>query len=119
MTIKRMEHVGIVVEDMASAIAFFVDLGLTLQGEASVEGGWAERIIGVSNLRSDIAMLETPDGHSRIELSKFHSPATFPGDPHAPTNTLGLRHIAFLVDDLDTTLARLRDRGVELVGSVE
>ena len=119
MTIQRMDHVGIVVDDMAAAIAFFVDLGLKLVGEASVEGGWVERIIGVEDVRSDIAMLETADGHSRIELSKFRSPATFPGDPHAPTNTLGLRHMAFIVDDLDTIVARLRDRGVELVGTVE
>lgn len=119
MTIQRMDHVGIVVDDMAAGIAFFVDLGLKLVGEVSVEGGWVERIIGVEDVRSDIAMLETADGHSRIELSKFRSPATFPGDPHAPTNTLGLRHMAFIVDDLDTIVARLRARGVELVGTVE
>ena len=119
MTIQRMDHVGIVVDDLAAATAFFVELGLTLQGEGSVEGAWVDRVVGLEGVRSDIAMLETPDGHGRIELSKFHSPSARGGDQQAPPNTPGIRHVTFAVDDVDDVVARLRAHGAELVGEVE
>jgi catechol 2,3-dioxygenase-like lactoylglutathione lyase family enzyme len=119
MTIQRMEHVGIVVGDLAAATAFFVELGLELQGEGSVEGDWVDRVIGLEGVRADIAMLETPDGHGRVELSQFHAPPVRDGDRHAPSNTTGLRHLSFSVDDLDAVLARVQARGAELVGEVE
>ena len=119
MTIQRMEHVGIVVDDLAAATAFFVELGLELQGEASVEGGWVDRIVGLEGVRSELAMLATPDGHGKIELAKFHAPSGPDGDPHAPANTPGLRHVLFAVDDIDDVVSRLQARGAELVGEVE
>jgi catechol 2,3-dioxygenase-like lactoylglutathione lyase family enzyme len=119
MTIQRMDHVGIVVEDLAAATAFFVDLGLSVVGEGAVEGDWAGRIIGLEGVRSEIAMLETPDGHSRVELSLFHAPASPSGDRQAPSNTPGIRHLAFEVDDVDAAVARLQGRGIGLVGTVE
>jgi catechol 2,3-dioxygenase-like lactoylglutathione lyase family enzyme len=119
MAIKKMEHVGIVVDDLAAAIEFFVELGLEPQGEAQVEGNWVDRIVGLNGVRSEIVMLQTPDGQGGIELAKFHSPPTQTGDPHAPANTPGLRHLAFLVDDIDTVVAGLRTRGAELVGELE
>jgi catechol 2,3-dioxygenase-like lactoylglutathione lyase family enzyme len=111
--------VGIVVEDLAAATAFFLELGLELQGEASVEGDWVGRIVGLEGVRAQIAMLETPDGHGRIELSKFHSPAGGGGERTAPANTPGIRHVTFAVDDIDAVVASLRARGAELVGEVE
>ncbi|HEY5333323.1 MAG TPA: VOC family protein [Solirubrobacterales bacterium] len=119
MTVRRMEHVGIVVDDLDAATAFFVELGLELQGEASVEGDWVDRVIGLEGVRSDIAMLETPDGKGRIELSRFRSPPGPSGDPQAPSNAPGIRHITFEVDDLDATVAGLRSHGAELVGAIE
>ena len=119
MTIQRMEHVGIVVDDLAAATAFFVELGLKLQGEGSVEGGWVDRVVGLEGVRVDYAMMETPDGHGRLELVKFHAPSGPGGDRHAPANTPGIRHLAFRVDDIDAALARLRAHGAELVGEVE
>lgn len=119
MTIQRMDHVGIVVEDLAAAKAFFVELGLELQGEASVEGGWVDRVVGLEGVRSEIAMMETPDGHGRLELTKFHAPPSQGGDRHAPANTPGIRHVTFAVDDLDAVVASLRTHGGELVGEVE
>jgi catechol 2,3-dioxygenase-like lactoylglutathione lyase family enzyme len=119
MTIQRMDHVGIVVDDLAAATAFFVELGLELQGEAQVEGGWVDRVVGLEGVRAEIAMLETPDGHGRLELSKFHAPAGRGGDRHEPANTLGIRHVTFAVDDLDAVVAGLRAHGAELVGEVE
>ena len=119
MTIQRMEHVGIVVDDLAAATAFFVELGLEPQGEARVEGGWVDRIVGLDGVRAEIAMLQTPDGHGRVELAKFHAPATQGGDRHAPANTPGIRHVAFAVEDIDALVAGLRARGAELVGEVE
>jgi catechol 2,3-dioxygenase-like lactoylglutathione lyase family enzyme len=126
MTIQRMDHVGIVVDDLAAATAFFVELGLELQGESPVGGGWVDRVVGLEGVRAEIAMLQTPDGHGRIELAKFHAPSGQGGDPqapantpHAPANTPGIRHITFAVDDLDDVLARLQARGAELVGEVE
>ena len=119
MTVQRMDHVGIVVDDLAAATAFFVELGLKLQGEGSVEGAWVDRVVGLEGVRAEIAMLETPDGHGRLELAKFHAPAGRGGDPHAPANTPGIRHVTFAVDDLDGVLARVRACGAELVGEVE
>jgi catechol 2,3-dioxygenase-like lactoylglutathione lyase family enzyme len=114
-----MDHVGIVVDDLAAATAFFVELGLELQGEASVEGGWVDRVLGLEGVRSEIVMLETPDGHGRLELSKFHAPSGPGGDRHAPANAPGIRHVTFAVDDLDAAVAGVRARGGELVGEVE
>jgi catechol 2,3-dioxygenase-like lactoylglutathione lyase family enzyme len=114
-----MEHVGIVVDDLADATAFFLELGLELQGERPVEGGWVDRVVGLEGVRAEIAMMETPDGHGRIELAKFHAPSSQGGERHAPANTPGIRHIAFAVDDIDAVVASLRARGTELVGEVE
>jgi catechol 2,3-dioxygenase-like lactoylglutathione lyase family enzyme len=119
MTIRRMDHVGIVVEDLAAATAFFVELGLELQGEGSVEGGWVDRVVGLEGVRAQLAMLETPAGHGRVELAQFHAPSGPSGDRHAPANAPGLRHVAFAVDDIDAVVARLRARGAELVGEIE
>jgi catechol 2,3-dioxygenase-like lactoylglutathione lyase family enzyme len=119
MTIQRMEHVGIVVDDLAAATAFFVELGLKLRGEGPVEGGWVDRVVGLDGVRVEIAMLETPDGHGRVELAKFHAPSGQGGERHAPANTPGIRHVAFAVDDIDAVVASLRSRGVELIGEVE
>jgi catechol 2,3-dioxygenase-like lactoylglutathione lyase family enzyme len=119
MTIQRMDHVGIVVEDLAAATEFFVDLGLKLEGEAQLEGGWVDRVVGLEGVRSEIVMLETPDGHGRLELSKFHAPSGRGGDRHAPANAPGIRHVTFAVDDLDAAVASVRARGGELVGEVE
>ncbi len=119
MAIQRMDHVGIVVDDLAAATAFFVELGLELQGDAQVEGAWVDRVVGLDGVRAEIAMLQTPDGHGRIELAKFHSPSGRGGDADAPANTPGIRHVTFAVDDLDAVVAGLRARGAELVGAVE
>src|SRR4051812_35782477 len=110
-----MDHVAIVVDDLAAAKAFFAELGLTQQGEGSVEGDSVDRIVGLEGVRSEIAMMETPDGHSRIELVKFHAPPGPPGDRHAPANTPGISHVTFAVDDLDATLAGVGAHGAELV----
>jgi catechol 2,3-dioxygenase-like lactoylglutathione lyase family enzyme len=118
MTIQRMDHVGIVVDDLADAVAFFTTLGLELQGEAPVEGDWVDRIVGLEGVRAQIAMLRTPDGHGRLELTKFHTPSTEGGYERAPANALGIRHVAFAVEDIDAVLARLRARGAELVGEL-
>jgi catechol 2,3-dioxygenase-like lactoylglutathione lyase family enzyme len=118
MTIKRMDNVGIVVDDLAAATAFFVELGLELEGEATVEGRWVDRTVGLDGVRSDIAMLRTPNGHGRLELSKFHTPPARNTDPNAPVNTLGIRRIMFAVDDIEDVLARLQAHGAELVGEV-
>ncbi|HEX5610600.1 MAG TPA: VOC family protein [Solirubrobacterales bacterium] len=117
MAILRMGHVGITVDDLAAATEFFVELGLELCGEGSVEGEWADRIVGLDGIRSDIAMLRTPDGQE-IELSKFHSPPIQGGDPAAPANTPGIRHLSFVVEDIDDLLAGLQARGTELVGEL-
>jgi catechol 2,3-dioxygenase-like lactoylglutathione lyase family enzyme len=119
MTIQRMDHVGIVVDDLAAATAFFVELGLKLQGEGPVEGGWVDRVVGLEGVRAEIAMMETPDGHGRLELTRFHAPSGGCGDRHAPANAPGIRHVAFAVDDIDAVVGRLRARGAELVGEVE
>ncbi len=119
MTIQRMHHVGIVVDDLAAATEFFVELGLKLQDEGSVEGDLVDRVVGLEGVRSEIAMLETPDGHGRIELSKFHTPSGPGGDRDAPANAPGIRHVTFEVDDLDAAVATVRARGGDLVGEVE
>jgi catechol 2,3-dioxygenase-like lactoylglutathione lyase family enzyme len=119
MTVQRMDHVGVVVDDLAAAKAFFLELGLELQGEASVEGDLVDSIVGLEGVRSEFAMMQTPDGHARLELTKFHAPPGPGGDRHAPANTPGIRHLTFAVDDLDAVLARLRAHGAELVGEVE
>jgi catechol 2,3-dioxygenase-like lactoylglutathione lyase family enzyme len=117
--IQRMDHVGVVVDDLAAATAFFVELGLELQGEAPVDGGWVDRVVGLEGVRAEIAMMETPDGHGRLELTKFHAPSGRGGDRHAPANSPGIRHVAFAVDDIDAVVTGLRARGAELVGEVE
>jgi catechol 2,3-dioxygenase-like lactoylglutathione lyase family enzyme len=114
-----MDHVGIVVDDLAAATEFFVELGLELQGDGTVEGRWVDRIVGLEGVRTDFAMLQTPDGNGRLELVRFHSPPTEGDNRHAPANTRGIRHIAFVVEDIDAVIARLRARGAELVGDVE
>jgi catechol 2,3-dioxygenase-like lactoylglutathione lyase family enzyme len=114
-----MDHVGIVVDDLEAATAFFVELGLKLQGEGTVEGGWVDNVVGLEGVRAEIAMVETPDGHARLELVKFHAPSVRGGDGHAPANTPGIRHLTFAVDDIDAALATVRSRGGELVGEVE
>ena len=114
-----MEHVGIVVDDLAAATEFFVELGLELEAEVPVEGRWVDRIVGLENVRADIAILQTPDGHGRLELTKFHAPSSPGGDGNAPANTPGIRHVAFAVEDIDAVVARVRSRGFELVGELE
>jgi catechol 2,3-dioxygenase-like lactoylglutathione lyase family enzyme len=117
--IERMDHVGVVVDDLEAAKAFFVELGLVLEGEAAVEGRWVDRVNRLDGVRVDIAMMRTPDGHGRLELTKFHTPTAVSAEPeNALGNTLGLRSIMFAVDDLDATVAGLRAHGAELVGEV-
>ena len=119
MTVLRMDNVGIVFDDLKAAIAFFVELGLELEGEAPVEGRWVDRTVGLDGVRADIAMMRTADGHGRVELSKFHSPAAISPEPkNPPVNTLGMGRIMFAVDDIDDVLARLQTHGAELVGEV-
>jgi len=113
-----MDNVGIVVDDLKAATAFFVELGLELEGEATVEGRWVDRIVGLDGVRSDIAMLRTPDGHGRLELTKFHTPPATTAEPNAPVNTLGMGRIMFAVDDIEDVLAGLQAHGAELVGEV-
>ncbi len=116
MTIKRMDHVGVVVDDLEAATAFFVELGMELVGEAPVEGRWLDRVVGLDDVRVEVAFMRTPDGHGQIELTKFHTPPATTAEPNAPANTLGIRRIMFAVDDLDDVLARLRAHGAELIG---
>jgi catechol 2,3-dioxygenase-like lactoylglutathione lyase family enzyme len=114
-----MDHVGIVVDDLAAAIEFFVALGLELQGEGLVEGRWVDRIVGLEGVRAQLAIVQTPDGHGRLELVKFHAPSSRREDRPAQANTPGIRHVTFAVDDIDAVVAGLRARGVELVGELE
>ena len=118
MSIQRIDNIAIVVDDLKAATEFFVELGLELEGETTVEGRWVDRIVGLDGVRSDIAMLRTPDGHGRLELSKFHTPPARNTDPNAPVNTLGMGRIMFTVDAIEAVLARLQARGAELVGEV-
>ena len=113
-----MDHVGIVVDDLADAVAFFVTLGLELRGEAPVEGDWVDRIVGLEGVRAQIAMLQTPDGHGRLELTTFDAPSSDGGDRRARANAPGIRHVAFAVEDVEAVVARLRTRGAELVGEL-
>ena len=119
MTILRMDNVGVVVDDLAAAIAFFVELGLELEGETTVEGSSVDRLVGLDNVRTDIALMRTPDGHGRIELMKFQRPTAVRAEPkNAPANTLGIRRIMFAVDDIEDVVARLRAHGAQLVGEL-
>jgi catechol 2,3-dioxygenase-like lactoylglutathione lyase family enzyme len=118
MTVKRMDNVGIVVEDLDAAIEFFTELGLKLEGRAPIEGEWAGRVTGLGNQRVEIAMLVTPDGHSRLELSRFLAPPVIADHRSAPVNALGYLRVMFAVEDIDDTLARLGKRGAALVGEV-
>ena len=115
MTVKRMDNVGIVVEDLDAAIEFFTELGLQLEGRAPIEGDWADGVTGLRNMRVEIAMMRTPDGHSRLEISRFLTPPTVADHRKAPVNTLGYLRVMFAVDDIDDTLARLRKHGAQLV----
>ena len=117
--IQRMDNVLVVVEDLEAAKAFFAELGMELEGETTVEGPWVDRVVGLNGVRADITMLRTPDGHGRVELSRFHRPPAVRAEPEsAPVNTLGIRRIMFAVDDIDDVVARLRGHGAELVGEL-
>ena len=118
MTLKRMDNVGILVESLDAVVPFFVELGLRLEGRATIEGEWAGRITGLGSQHVEIAMLVTPDGHSRLELSRFLTPPVVADHRNAPVNSLGYLRVMFTVDDLDETLVRLRGRGAQLVGEV-
>src|SRR5213079_1048607 len=118
MALKRMDNLGIVVESLDTAISFFADLGLELEGRATVEGEWAGRVTGLRDQRVEIAMMRTPDGHGRLELSRFLTPPVVADHRNAPVNALGYLRVMFAVDDIDETLERLRQRGARLVGEV-
>jgi catechol 2,3-dioxygenase-like lactoylglutathione lyase family enzyme len=119
VALQRMDHVGVVVEDLEAATAFFAELGMELEGQASVEGRWVDRVAGLDGVRADIAMMRTPDGHGRLELTKFHTPTAVRAEAeNAPANTLGIRSIMFAVDDVEDVLARLYTHGAELVGTL-
>ena len=119
MALQRMDNVLIVVDDLEAAKAFFTELGMELEGETQVEGPWVDGTVGLDGVRADIAMLRTPDGHGRVELSKFHTPPAVRAEPEsAPSNALGIRRIMFAVDDIDDVVARLRGHGGELVGEI-
>ncbi|HEX3964204.1 MAG TPA: VOC family protein [Trebonia sp.] len=114
-----MDHVSVVVDDLEAATAFFVELGMEVEGEAPVEGRWVDRVAGLDDVRVDIVMMRTPDGHGRLELTKFRTPAAITTEPHnAPANTLGLRSVMFAVEDIEDVIARLRTHGAELVGEL-
>jgi catechol 2,3-dioxygenase-like lactoylglutathione lyase family enzyme len=117
MAVQGMHNVGIVVEDLSAAVAFFRELGLELEGQMLVDGAWAGRVTGLGHQRVEIAMMRTPDGHSRLELSRFLEPSVVADHRAAPVNALGYLRVMFAVDDLDDTLARLRSHGAELVSS--
>ena len=119
MTIQRMDNVLIVVDDLEAAIAFFVELGMELEGQTQVEGDFVDRTVGLDGVRADIVMMRTLDGHGRVELTKFHTPSAISSEPqNAPANTLGIRRIMFAVEDIDDVVARLRTHGAELVGEM-
>jgi len=119
MAIQRMDNVAIVVEDLDAAVAFFTELGLELEGRQPIEGLFADQTVGLDGIRSEIAMMRTPDGHSKVELTKYHAPAAGVSDPAVPPpNTVGLHRIMFAVDDIDDTIARLRSHGGEVLGEV-
>src|SRR5262245_40894655 len=119
MTIKRLDHVSVVVDDLAAATAFFSELGMSVEGEMPIEGPWVDRVNGIESVRVDIVMMKTPDGHGRLELTRFRNPKLVEIEPAiAPPNALGLRSVMFAVESVDDTLARLRAHGAELVGEV-
>ncbi|HMM43431.1 MAG TPA: VOC family protein [Thermomicrobiales bacterium] len=119
MTLRRMDNVLIVVDDLEAATAFFTELGMELEGKTAVGGDWAGQVIGLDGVRADIVMMRTPDGHGRVELTKFHTPPAIGSEPrNAPANTLGIRRIMFAVEDIDDVVARLRTHGAELVGEL-
>jgi len=119
MTIQRMDNVLIVVDDLEAARSFFAELGMEPEGETTVEGPWVDSVVGLNGVRADIATLRTPDGHSRVELTKFHAPPAVRVEPErAPANTLGLRRVMFAVSDLDDVVARVCSHGAELVGEI-
>src|SRR5205809_1693240 len=118
MTVKRMDNVGIVVESLDTAVSFFAELGLELEGRATIEGEWAGRVTGVRDQRVEIAMMRTPDGYSRLELSRFLTPPAIADHRNDPVNALGYLRVMFAVDDIDETLKKLRNRGAQLVGEV-
>ncbi len=118
MAIKRLDNVGIVVEDLAATVEFFQELGLELEGTGTIEGDWAGRVTGLGDQRVEVAMMRTPDGHGRLELSRFLAPPVIADHRNAPVNALGYLRVMFAVDDIDETLARLRQRGAQLVGEV-
>ena len=119
MAVQRMDNVLIVVEDLEAAKAFFVELGMELEGETTVEGPWVDATVGLEDVRADIAMMRTPDGHGRVELTRYQRPPAVRAEPEGtPTNALGLRRIMFAVDDVDDTVARLRRHGAEVVGEI-
>src|SRR3954470_24816156 len=118
MTVQRLEHIGIVVDDVAAATAFFVALGLELEGEASVQGPLVDRINGLEGVRADVVILRTPDGNGKVELAKYHTPSYDGDHAPAPANAPGIRHILFVVDDIQTSLAGLQTHGAELVGEL-
>ena len=118
MALKRMDNVGIVVDDLAATVAFFRELGLELEGQTTIEGDWAGRVTGLGNQRVEIAMMRTPDGNGRLELSRFLMPPVVADHRNAPVNALGYLRVMFAVDDIDDTLERLRKRGAQLVGEV-
>ncbi len=117
-TIQRLDNIAIVVDDLEAAKAFFAELGLELEGEATVEGREVDRLVGLEGVRSDIAMMRTPDGHGRLELTKYHSPSIRAGEPKAPANTLGAHRIMFAVEDIEDVVERLRPHGAELLGEL-
>ena len=119
MTILRMDHVSVVVDDLEAAKAFFVELGMEVENEAPIEGPWVDRVNAIDGVRVDIAMMRTPDGHSKLELTKFHSPTAIRAEPEdAPSNALGLRSVMFEVDDIDAAVASLEAHGGQLIGEV-
>lgn len=118
MSVHRMDHAGIVVEDLAAAVAFFVELGLELEGRATVEGDWVDQLVGLAGVRADMAMLRVPGGPGRVELSTFRSPTTAATAHREPVNTPGIPRLTFVVDDVDEVFARLRAHGAELVGEI-
>lgn len=119
MTIQRMDNVGIVVDDLDATVAFFTELGMELEGRGQVEGTFADRTVGLDGVRCEVAMMRVPDGHGRLELAKYHTPAAIEPQPqNPPHNTVGMHRVMFAVDDIDDTVARLRTHGAELMGEV-
>ena len=119
MAIQRMDNVGIVVDDLDAAVAFFTELGMKLEGRMAIEGSWADNVVGLDDMRSEIAMMRIPDAPGRLELAKYHTPEAITPEPEiTPANTLGLHRVMFAVDDIEDVIARLRTHGADLVGEV-